>query len=211
MNYAIELEYFVSKNGVIVPAYQYTDNLDGNPVVGELRTKIHSNKEDLVFELKKLIYLEEKALNEKGVKMELIPSIKVDDKFLYALRRDKSYINRKSLEILDEKSVYDKKVGKLLPRGQYKASLQINFSQNETVTHTWKDKNDVTQRFEKMVSNVFDYSSHIKKWDKEFSDEISKANRVSGVYAIKDGVYGNRIEYRSLPNTVSLDKLIEVI
>jgi hypothetical protein len=31
MKYGIEFEYFVSKNGKILPAYLATNNLDGNP------------------------------------------------------------------------------------------------------------------------------------------------------------------------------------
>jgi len=38
MKYGIELEFFVFKDEGVVPAYKATYNLDGNPVIGELRT-----------------------------------------------------------------------------------------------------------------------------------------------------------------------------
>ena len=39
MKYGIEFEFFVSKDNKIIPAYLATNNLDGNPFLGEIRTK----------------------------------------------------------------------------------------------------------------------------------------------------------------------------
>lgn len=37
MKYGIELEYFVSKDNKIVPAYMATTHLDGNPFLGKIK------------------------------------------------------------------------------------------------------------------------------------------------------------------------------
>lgn len=219
MNYGIEFEFFVEKDGIIVPAYQATSNLDGNPVVGELKTGVHTNIIDCIFELKKFIFNEITALNNKGYNMRICPLIKVDDSFLVNLRKDKSYINRKQLDVLEEYSIYPGGlIGKMLPRKEFKASLQINVSKNNTFEYvkykkiTVEDKykyKSVTQK--KQYSSVFNYLDLLYKLDVAFAQEIKNTNRVKGVYAIKDGILGTRIEYRSLPNTVDLEKIIKTL
>src|SRR3990167_8309674 len=104
-NYGIELEFFVKNDkGIFIPAFKATSNLDGNPVIGEIRTQVHNDWTNCIFELKKLLYLETKELKEKGFVLELIDNIKVDDEFLKSLRKSESYINNKDLEILEELS-----------------------------------------------------------------------------------------------------------
>lgn len=45
----------------------------------------------------------------------------------------------------------------------------------------------------------------------EFFVKNSQGLRVKGVFAIKSGILGDRVEYRSLPNIVPLDKIIETL
>lgn len=215
-NYGIELEFVVKDAaGNIVPAFKATTNLDGNPLIGELRTEIHNNIVDCVFELRKLIHNESKALKDKGYTLNLIPEIKVDDLFLKDLRRNENYTNRKQSTVLEDHSIYGKGTGKVLAKGIFKTSLQINISDNEEISiKEWKkieieDKSKWESSYSKQkYSQVFDFISVIRSLDTLFSKEIKDTKRVPGVYAIKDGQYGKRIEYRSLPANIDLDKLL---
>lgn len=214
MKYGIELEFFVSEGVKIVPAYLHTSNLDGNPVVGELRTKVHNNIVDCIFELEKLIYLERKALSKRNMVLDLLPSATLTDEDLKILRKSPLYINRKRLEVLDELSIYPNgETGKILEKGQYKASLQINVSEHTsfdyfTYNSELKSKSETKT---KIIPKLFDYVSFIQKLDKAFEDRIKKAGRIPGVYAIKDGEFGQRIEYRSLPNNIHFKDLIDIL
>lgn len=220
MKFGIELEFFVSKGEgdkkIYVPAYLVTSNTDGNPVIGEIRTGVFDSFIDCIFDLKKRFFLEKTKIEKAGYNLELVSEIKVNDEFLLNLRKDTKYINKKSLEVLEEKSIYPKgSVGKMLPRGVYKASLQINFSEHKNFTYTDYVKVTVDDKYKyesktatKTYAVVFDYLSLLSKLDVVFLEEIKATKRVSGVYAIKTGELGDRIEYRSLPNTVELDKLL---
>ena len=132
MKYGIELEYFIlDKNDMLIPAYKATSNLDGNPVIGEIRTKVHDNILDCIFELEKLIFIEKNFLSKKGYKMDISNTKTVDDKFLENLRRCRDFTDKKENEILEEFSVYPKgKTGKILSKNILKASLQVNISKN---------------------------------------------------------------------------------
>ncbi len=213
MNYGIELEFFVlDKNDKVVPAYKATTDLDGNPVIGEIKTDVFPNIVDAIFDLEKKFYLQEEKLKAKGYKILVTPEVKVDDDFLKDLRKSKLYVDRKQLEVLDEQSIYKEgSTGKLLPRGLYKASLQLNISENTEVKHTYRDKDNVPQTFTKSVSNVFDYYKIIKKLDTEFAEQIAETKRVKGIYAMKDGKLGTRIEYRSLPNSIHPRRLLNIL
>jgi hypothetical protein len=203
-NYGIELEFFVKKDNVIVPAHKYTNNLDGDPMIGELRTQVHSNITDCVFELKKLLFNEALALEKKDCAISLDTIAKVDDETVRSMRTMDNIIK----EGLVTHSIYNKKLDKILPRNTYKASLQINVSQN-TTHYFHYDKNGISVK--STSSNVFNFPAIIRLIDTEFAEEIKEAKRVPGVYAIKNGENGNRVELRSLPNNINLTKLISVL
>lgn len=215
MKYGIELEFFVGQattgDPVIAPAFKYTDNTDGNPVVGELRTGVHNSIIDCVFELRKLLFIEEEKLKKAGMELLLTPTIKVNGDFLKALRRDKTYVNRKVLDVLDEYSIYPGgEVGKEIPREQYKAALQINFSENDTFSYpTYNDRGKWEKTENKLISKPFNFIPIIAKGDEAFRADIERTERVKGVFTIKPGTHGDRIEYRSLPNDVNLLKVME--
>lgn len=209
MKYGLELEFFVLNDAnEIIPAYKATTSLDGDPVIGELRTGVHSNMVDAVFEMNKLLFLERKSLRSKGFTLALISEAKLSKDVLKSLRKDKNYVNSKQLEVLEEKSIYGKSTGKILPIGVYKASLQINISDSREVSLSIKDSNNNWKAGTKEVGDVFDYISIISEYDKLFKKQIANSKRVAGVYAIKNGINGKRIEYRSLPNTIELSDLL---
>lgn len=220
MKYGIELEYFIlDKNDMLIPAYKATSNLDGNPVIGEIRTKVHDNILDCIFELEKLIFIEKNFLSKKGYKMDISNTKTVDDKFLENLRRCRDFTDKKENEILEEFSVYPKgKTGKILSKNILKASLQVNISKNGNFSYPEYTKVTVDDKYKydcktiyKQHSDIFNYPSYIFKLDEAFSKEIDEAKRVKGVYSIKSGEIGTRIEYRSLPNNINLQKLLYIL
>lgn len=219
MKYGIEFEFFVSKDGEIVPAYLATNNLDGNPFLGEIKTRPLNSILDCVFELEKQIYMEKSELERKGFKMEIISMNKFSNQDLVELRKSQKALNLKELKVLEEFSIYPAgKLGKLLKTGEVKASLQVNLSEHKYFTYPEYSKITVDDKYKYESSNVtkqyaclFNYVSIIQKLDKFFLDDILKTNRTKGVYAIKLGEFGDRIEYRSLPNTIDIKNLLKVL
>lgn len=215
----IEFEYFVSKDGIIVPAYLATSNLDGDPFLGEIKTEPFDNIIDCLFELEKLIYLEKISLESRGYKMEIISAHQFSNENLINFRKDKGAVNKKELEVLEEFSIYPNgKLSKLLKRGQVKASLQISFSKHKSYSYPEFTKVTVDEKYRydvvtksKDYSCLFNYVSIINRLDLQFSKDILDTQRTKGVYAIKEGIFGDRIEYRSLPNTVNLKSIINAI
>lgn len=219
MKYGIEFEYFVSKDAKIIPAYLATNNLDGNPFLGEIKTKPLDNIVDCVFELEKLIYLEKTKLESRGYKMEIIPVHQFSNEDIINFRKNKTAVDKKELEVLEEFSIYPNgKVGKLLKRGEIKASLQINFSQHKSFTYPEFSKVTVEDKYKyesstkiKEYACLFNYVSIIKKLDEVYKEDITRTNRTKGVYAIKPGDFGDRIEYRSLPNIIRFENIIKTL
>lgn len=207
-NYGIEFEFFVieNKTGRIIPAYTTGITTDGNPFIGEIRTDIHKDIYSLIYELKKIIHITEDKLLEQGCSMKIIPEVKISKELYKELRSDKKYTNSKELESLTEYSVYNKKTGKILSPLHFKASLQLNISDNDTKTIWIDNKSSIVD-----YSNVFNYFEIIQILDAFFNEDITKTHRTPGVYAIKEGKLGNRVEYRSLPNTINLDKLLLIL
>ena len=47
--------------------------------------------------------------------------------------------------------------------------------------------------------------------DEVYKEDISRTNRTKGIYAIKPGDFGDRIEYRSLPNNIKFSNIIKIL
>ena len=219
MKYGIEFEFFVSKDTKIIPAYLATKNLDGNPFLGEIKTEPFDSIAECVFNLEKLIYLEQQELAAKGFRMEIIPQNLFSKEDLITFRKNAQAVNQKDIEVLEEFSIYPSgKLSKFLKRGEIKASLQINMSQHKTFTYPIYSKISVENKSkyelsskEKEYSCLFNYNEIIKKLDEFFIEDITNTRRIKGVYAIKPGTFGDRIEYRSLPNTITYRNLIPIL
>jgi hypothetical protein len=218
MKYGLEFEFFVFHNNVVVPAYLATSNLDGDPFIGEVKTSPVNTIVDAVFQLDKLIYLEQQELKRKGYEMKIAAKNQFSDEQLRVFRKDRAASSFNKLEILEEFSIYPSgQLGKLLQRGEKKASLQINLSENIDFLYDKYDKIQFKKEYiynstlqKKTYSTLFNYIDIIQNLDQTFKDDIEVADRVSGIYSIKDGEFGKRIEYRSLPNTVDYKKLISL-
>lgn len=207
--FGIELEFFVKdiEKDKIIPAYIVTKNLDGDPVIGELKTEVHDDIYSLIYELKSLIHKEKDDLKKRNCIFLLNPEVIFTNDDYKSLRRDNAYVNNKELNSLNEKSIYNKKTSKILSRTTFRAGLQVNISENSV--KTIKTENNIYKDI--YSSNVFDFYSIIRNLDSNFKEEINNSKRINGVYSIKNGEYGNRVEYRSLPNSICLNKLLDIL
>jgi hypothetical protein len=216
LNFGIEYEYFVvDNNGKFVPPYRACCDLDGNALIAEIRTHVHPSLTDAVFELEMLLYKEDARLNKKGFSRSDQPCFTITPSTLAEFRQS-GYANFKYKEFTDEKSIYPRgKLGKQLSQLTLKASLQINISNNVEVARSVYymanavngEKVSCTKRDTEVQSVLFDYPSIIFALDVANVASIRAAKRVKGVYSIKEGELGTRIEYRSLPNNASLNFL----
>jgi hypothetical protein len=84
------------------------------------------------------------------------------------------------------------------------ASLHVSFTNELERTYVDHKGNYVEHKYQGFI----DHAKFIVALDKAFKKEIKEAKRNPGFYEVK---YDGRIEYRSLPNNVSLDKLEEVL
>lgn len=209
-HYGLELEFFITDKDGLVPAFKVDDiSTDGNPIIGELRTGVFDSLTKAIFDLKRLIFETENVLIKKELNFKLIPKFKVNDEFIKNIRKSQDYRNflgkKEYNEVL---SIYGKENTSILPNNIFTASLQLNISENEKIVIYPKNKND--DYIYKDISVLFNYSELISKCDELFKENIKSANRVPGIYSIKNGNKGKRIEYRSLPNNIHLMHLLQL-
>lgn len=91
----------------------------------------------------------------------------------------------------DVQNLYGKKPRNL--GGKTIASLQINIS--NCVRSEYRESNGTLHQD---AYSILDVGKIVKALDKTFATEIKESGRQRGEYAIK----GDRLEYRSLPNTI---------
>lgn len=60
-------------------------------------------------------------------------------------------------------------------------------------------------------TQMFDFVPVIKWFDEQFKEEIKNSERLRGSYAVKNVLHGVGVEYRSLPTTINLDWLLEIL
>lgn len=84
------------------------------------------------------------------------------------------------------------------------ASLHVSFTNQQEFHYTDQDRQHRIHKHNGFV----DHAKYVSYLDRAFKEEIKVAKRNPGFYEVKsDG----RIEYRSLPNNVDLDKLTTVL
>ena len=209
-HFGLELEFFIfDKKNNLIPALKIIGiTTDGNPIIGELRTKVFPTLIEAIFDLNRLIYITEKKLKKLNYEIKFVSEVTVNDDFIKNIRKNIYYREYLGKKIYSEVfSIYGKENTNILPNNVFKASLQINISENSTVNFSdddgkWQSRD---------ISILFDYINVIRKFDTKFKQEIVSSSRKKGIYSIKDGDMGKRIEYRSLPNTIKLFDLLEVI
>lgn len=218
LNFGLELEYFIFKEGKLIPAHKVTRNHDGNPMIGEVRSIVSPFLVDCMFDIQKKIFKEKKALAEQFAKIVMIPEVQLTKDQLRDMRSSVDFNDRKQMRALKEMSVYGRDLSKILSRGHLKASLQVNISNNvEEEIITYKERKDasfntctIRTKVKEYRSTLFDYAAIIRYLDEYFKIAIKETKRTPGVFCIKSGEKGDRIEYRSLPNNIDLELLTDI-
>ncbi len=177
--YGLELECFYSVDGMIqIPPKEFP--VDGFPGLIELRTDGHHTLEGAFAKLYEVDFR-----LPQGNLMFIC-----EHKFTPAEKRElrkRHWIK----DTCDIQSLYGKKPKDL--RGKTIASLQINIS--NLVRSSFKDDKGV---YHSDQFSLLDIPRIVRALDQEFESEIKVAKRQLGEYCVK----GDRLEYRSLPNSV---------
>ena len=196
MKYGLEKELFVLRGDEVqvVPAGMPFDECG---ILAEARGMPFDNIIDAVFSLRSEVYKIERMALAAGLTLDDCPVRKVPREVRHTASRQFS----KGL------TSYQNLYGHLEHKnraGEQTAGVHVSF----TCPHIDRVR-DENGRWRDIVCNeMFDFVQIFKKLDRDFSDEIKQAKRLPGFYEIKsDG----RIEYRSLPANVNLDKVIDVI
>lgn len=190
MKYGLESEFFVTYNGEIQVMNKWPLPADECGVLAEARGKCENDILHAVFALKAEIFRMQKIAEEKGLIMFNDPSfLKIDRKVrLEAMRHfDKGRIHYENIYGHDHH-----KTG----QGVIHCGLHISFTQQKEI----ETKDRIIT-----INELFDFVKIIRRLDKAFAQEIKEAKRMPGFYEIKND---KRIEYRSLPANVNLDKVI---
>lgn len=191
MKYGIEVEFFgrnSKKEFVDVSLLNIPH--DEFPLLAEARGEPHFDIYQAVFSVKAEI---EKIIN-------LMQNKKITPVFLDWLEKDKQVksvitqiIRRGIHKQISWENLYDSDVSEK-NETHLAAGMHISFTEEGSFLH---DKGSF--RYNK----IFDFLKIFKKIEKEFGKEIEASGRTKGFYEIKpDG----RIEYRSLPATLILNK-----
>ena len=208
MKVGLEKEFFLIKNGK--PQSLATDTLhnfghlpcDECGWLVEARGKPHNSIVEAVFSLKADIYQIEK-------RVEKIPAEHIDGvAYSYTLndepvmKVDRATKLQCARRFAKGTIKYQNLYGHECHRNalsEATAGVHVSF----TVERIYTSNNNT------YTYNVnFDWPQIFIKLDKAFADEIKAAKRRPGFYEIK---HDGRVEYRSLPSKVDLDKLIDVL
>lgn len=92
--------------------------------------------------------------------------------------------------------------GRVYTSNRPRAGLHIHFGSTETITWTAKSG----EGFSREYCPMFNFSRIVYLMDRAFKDEIKAAKRIPGEYELKP----HGFEYRSLPTTVDLLKVVNV-
>ena len=170
--------------------------------LAEARGKPYNNIVEAVYSLNATIFVIERQLanvNEKrlinglgGLKLSDAPVMKVDRKLKIKAAR------KFAKGIIAYQNLYGHDHHKNAQTEQM-AGVHISFTEEGSYT--------VDHREYKYCKN-FDWPQIFLALDREFKEEIAQSKRRPGFYELKpDG----RVEYRSLPANVDLNKLIQVV
>jgi len=197
MQWGIEVEFFLKKKGQLVYPADYGIPYDGFPVLGELRTSVHSDEYLLIGEVMGLLAKYKAKAKYGGAQLIVAPRWEYSrDEMREVMRRPE----------LSKGPAKEMNLYKLKPRQDNEhiyAGLHVHFSGTKSYYSTNK-----CEKCERDTSSIVTYGhldipAIVRYLDELFFKEIVDAGRTIGEYEMKP--YG--FEYRSLPNNVSLDKL----
>lgn len=199
----LEKEYFVvgEKGPELVPFALPADDCGW---LIEARGEPSFSLIQAIFSLKAEEYRIKKILEEQSkdsIKMEDAPFMKIPKQLRIAAGRTYA----KGLVSYQNFYGYDDHNTNL---GESTAGVHISFTSPKTEfkTISLQDGTKVSRQVEYNAN--FDWPYIFMELDSAFKDEIKEAKRRPGFYEVKsDG----RVEYRSLPANISLDKIIDVL
>jgi hypothetical protein len=166
--------------------------MDGCGYLAEARSLPFTNIEEAVYSLKADIHRIRNKTDKLGLTLDDSPIGKVDKKVRMQARR------KHAKETIKFRNLYNHEDHRHTAT-ETPAGVHISFTNPETV-HVKDEK--------RTINGLFDFVRLFKGLDKAFALEIKAAKRNPGFYELKpDG----RIEYRSLPANVDLNKVINVV
>lgn len=198
MRFGFEKEFFVQKKGkVILPPHNMAK--DGGGILAEARG-LPDDIPALAFaRLEHAVKQLQKTAKESQVKLICRNSVICDAKLLHMA------VKHKNLSSDIERFAYPTEL-RLNKPGEHRAGLHIHFSDTHENLKVGKGSRE-HYAYKDTQHRIFDMFLWIKVLDREFEREILQAGRYKGAYKMKP--YG--FEYRSLPATVSLDKVVSVL
>lgn len=205
MKYGLEIEKFVYKAGILVacpPSY---------PVDGEgLQLEIRARPENLIRDAVAVAISDlrhyEKRLLKNGYTLDPTQDyVKVDHNLKLEVRR------AFTKERLKYQNLYGHK-RHAVTSNMSTAGIHLSVTDELSFVYSAykQDEDGVKYRTSetKTYNQLWDFPQFFMYLDKAFASEIKAAKRRPGFYEIKsDG----RVEYRSLPTSIDLNKLVDVV
>ena len=192
MKIGLEKEFFLIQDNkpVVIPEDLQPDD---SGLLTEARSQPFESPEEAVFSLQADIYKLQNKVNLRKMQLSDAPIMKID-------RETRLLASRRFVKGLTKyQNLYDIKYHKN-KLNEVTAGIHISF----TSPKTYFDKNNQIGYY----NSMFDWVQIFRKLDKEFELEIKTTKRNPGFYELKsDG----RIEYRSLPSNINLNKIIEIL
>lgn len=210
IQFGLECEFFITKNGEIcaVPT-KYAGDADGSGLCLEARSKPYESITEAVYSLKAEIRRITKRVQADGYNILMEPVATVSKAIKRASRRD--YVK----DILRYENLYGHEDHKH-KQTESPCGIHISVTVKETksILHKTTElylfgKSAQKHSYKDIESDViWDYPQFIRALDIAFKEEIKSSKRNPGFYELKsDG----RFEYRSLPNNIDLEKLIDTV
>jgi hypothetical protein len=196
MKYGLEKEFFLCTtpgNEIVIPQIILpTLPIDGCGYLIEARGLPYDNIYEAVYSLNAEIHRIEDLLPSNVMLLDS-PVEKLSKEFLFK-------ISRKYVKGLTKyQNIYGYSNHRI-KNNERTAGVHISFT--DTKSYYGKDNQKFT------YNQNFDWLSIFKALDSYFSDEIKDAKRNKGFYELKED---GRIEYRSLPADIDLNKVIRAI
>jgi hypothetical protein len=196
MKYGLELEYFIRKNGNISAVPMDKNNIpilpyDESGYLVECRGKPQNTLLDAVYSLKADMFMVQNLVKSAGFDIDSSPVNIIPNDVSNYVRRHYT----KGITTFENYYGFDKHN---ITHNMGTAGIHISFTDPVDIFDKATGITHTTNR-------IFDFIKLFKAIDKEFEHEIKYARRRPGMYELKsDG----RIEYRSLPNNLNLDNMI---
>ena len=204
--YGIEVEFFVKERDtgkvVVIPTIEGLSGIiqtDELPILGEIRTNPYPEIHLVISDALALLRTVAKRLAKfSGGKymMDISPKAELTKEIWSELRTIDYHKGG-----VKERNVYGLE-RKMNLKG-FTAGLHIHFSEDDTFKYTDSDRKNKEFTYPRQLDMPF----IIRQLDDRFGKEVKAAGRQIGWYELK----AHGFEYRSLPNNISLEGLLNFI